>query len=114
MGEGLKRARAAARATRKTPKLRWLHDYPYCARFDWNKSRMLTGRWLYALRAGVAVAIFYNGPDRLTEIDVSPHEVGPYVWQGRCKSLAAAKAKAVQLVQASLNRMAKAWSEVRT
>ena len=90
------------------PNLRWSHQCPEDARFDWGNKD--TGRgWLYAHRAGISVAIWHVGPDELTEIDVSPIEIGPYAWEGKCKSLEAAKDKAVQLVQASLARLAKAW-----
>lgn len=91
--------------------LRWAYNTPDAARFDWGNKH--TGRcWLYASRAGVSVAIAFRGADELTEINVSPIEVGPYAWEGRCKTLEAAKRKAVKLVQASIRRMAKGW-EVR-
>ena len=91
------------------PSLRWTRTEPDGASFDWSgNDSPASGRWLYASRAGIHVALSWDS-DGTTEIDVTPVEIGPYAWEGKCKSLEAAKDKAVQLVQASLARLAKAW-----
>lgn len=93
-------------------KLRWSKDYPPGFRFDWGPDvKIGIGTWWYAHRGPVAIALVWF-EDGQTEIDIVPIELGYYAWEGRCKSLEAAKAKAVQLVQQSLKRAAKAWGVI--